>query len=134
MAALAEKHPELGIKTETFDRLEEHPHANTRIRYLYRDASNYKQSDSVIFSGAITAEECETLIAHFDEYGGFIPGQVGMPDLQDRMTGGWDEDLDHPFHEITGIELTLSPADTSMTAADLADRFSGISWDPEHRP
>jgi hypothetical protein len=40
---------------------------NTRITYQYRDASNYKQRESVVFAGEITNSERAALVAHLDE-------------------------------------------------------------------
>lgn len=64
---------------------------NTKITYLYRDGSNNKIDASVIFSGAITLAERDRLVnamlpAHDDDlFGTIIPGQVGLPDLQDQF-------------------------------------------------
>ena len=78
---------------------------NTEIRYLYRDGSNYKVDHQVIFKGAITLEGRDRLLGGLlppddpDEWGDLIPGQVGLPDLQNR------------FHvrEIAALEALLAP-------------------------
>lgn len=64
---------------------------NTRFLYRYRDASNNKTICEVIFDGMISQEECheisEKLITTSDGdiLGQFIPGQVGLKDLQNAF-------------------------------------------------
>lgn len=64
---------------------------NTKITYLYRDGSNYKVDASVIFAGAITLGDRDRLLggmmtpADEDLWGVIIPGQIGLPDLQNRF-------------------------------------------------
>src|SRR3546814_7134465 len=71
---------------------------------MYRDGSNWKTGAQVTFAGRITRDEISMILnARYDDRW-FIPGQVGMTDLQD----GWDSQLDHPFHEICGFALTLA--------------------------
>jgi hypothetical protein len=74
---------------------------------------------------------------------GFVPGQIGLPDLQINFNEGmtfWDDERDHPFHEIDEVApVDTLPAGTmvlnSMTARDLAEAAAGIlSWDAEYRP
>lgn len=134
IALLRDKHPELGIDVASFDRLEGREGVNTKLSYFYRDVNNYKQHTEVVLAGAITAQQIETILAHLDEDGGFIPGQVGLDDLQPRMTGGYDADMDHPFHDINGIELTEEPEFGGPDVADLVATFQAVSWDQEYRP
>lgn len=64
---------------------------NTKITYLYRDGSNYKVDAAVVFAGAITLGDRDRLLAAMlpaddeDLWGVIIPGQVGLPDLQNRF-------------------------------------------------
>ena len=79
---------------------------NTRLTYLYRDASNYKQWHEVVLAGEADAEAIRASLWE-GEY--FIPQAVGFPALQERFAAqGYEfptED-DHPWHEIAGIEPT----------------------------
>lgn len=60
---------------------------NTRFLYQYRDTANYKTIHEIIFAGAITEAECRSLTENLDPcdgdaLGDFIPGQIGLKDLQ----------------------------------------------------
>lgn len=125
-------HYDVGVDIASFEKLGG-TEVNTKITYLYRDADNYKQFGTAIFKGAMTSQQLETILAHLDEDGGFIPGQVGMRDLQEMMATGWDNDLDHPFHEITSIKLTEQPAD-NVSIDELARLFAEVSWDQDYHP
>jgi hypothetical protein len=63
---------------------------NTRFEYLYRDGANYKRSGFAVFAGEASLEIRDRIIRcavdpEPDGYGSFIPGQVGLPDLQDQF-------------------------------------------------
>ncbi|MFX4299985.1 hypothetical protein [Pseudosulfitobacter pseudonitzschiae] len=63
---------------------------NTKLTYMYRDASNNKSMRQVVFSGRLAADHKQSLIASMipgenDEVANFIPGLVGLPDLQDKF-------------------------------------------------
>ena len=94
---------------------------NTRITYLYRDASNYKQSESIVVLGKITFADVEPYLDR-GEY--FTPGQVGLADLQHRfgkkLTMG-----DYPWHELSkgDFESTNDTPTLSTTAEQLFERF-----------
>lgn len=49
---------------------------NTRISYLYRDASNYKRPNEVIVQGTFTSKQIDTIISCLDEGEYFIPDQI----------------------------------------------------------
>ncbi|MGA2186362.1 MAG: hypothetical protein ABSH47_25380 [Bryobacteraceae bacterium] len=104
---------------------------NTRIRYLYRDAGNYKQFASVVLGGAITLQEAETITAGLESGEYFIPSQVGLPDLQPNMPSFPDHDADHVWHELdvhSGISLTADPATADLDIHAFAAMFTG-RWD-----
>lgn len=115
------------IETATFAQ----GHPNTRMDYLYRDGNNYKQSTHVVMAGALTIEEATAIVDGLDEDDGFVPSAVGLDDLQERMVTDWEDDADHPFHEIDGISLTAAAPTTDMTAADFAKRFAEADWKAE---
>jgi hypothetical protein len=82
---------------------------NIRFRYLYRDASNYKQHGEAIFTNAghLSLLEIETRIRaslHDGEF--FIARQVH---LEEFFFDVLDED-DHPWHEFGLMEATTDPA------------------------
>jgi len=63
---------------------------NTRIIYQYRDGSNNKALHEVVFAGEIALAECEKIGASLpsadgDGLGLFIPGQIGLKDLQNAF-------------------------------------------------
>ena len=53
----------------------------------------------------------------------FIPGQVGLPE---RKFDEYDAESDHCWFELNrnGFEYTDQPADTSLTARQLAENFA----------
>lgn len=55
---------------------------NTRIDYLYRDASNYKQPNSVVVSGLFTARQVGEILGCLNDGEYFIPSQVGLPETR----------------------------------------------------
>jgi hypothetical protein len=99
---------------------------NMRITYLYRDASNYKQSESIVVLGKITFADVEP---YLDEGEYFIPGQVGLADLHHRFGKKLTMD-DHPWQELNegGFEATNDPPTLSMTAEQLLERFQTVTW------
>jgi hypothetical protein len=63
---------------------------NTSFEYVYRDGDNYKVSGVAVFAGEVDLEMRDTILRNAvdpepDGYGSFIPGQVGLPDLQDQF-------------------------------------------------
>ncbi|MCR4343114.1 MAG: hypothetical protein NUV40_04465, partial [Patescibacteria group bacterium] len=52
---------------------------HTSITYQYRDASNYKEFDTVIISGLLSLNGIEEYL-YEKEY--FIPSEIGLKDLQ----------------------------------------------------
>lgn len=94
---------------------------NTRIEYLYRDASNYKIRNACVVKGTLTeAQQAEIYTCLVDgEY--FIPGDVGLPETR---FAEYTED-DHPWFEMDAdafSETALAP-DVDITADELVDAF-----------
>ena len=103
---------------------------NTSISYLYRDASNYKVYESIIFVGPISDEDITLILGKLDHGVFFLPEQVGLPTLY----GSFDQlcEDDHVWHELErdDIELTNQPATTSSNIISLVEKFKSISdWD-----
>jgi len=105
---------------------------NTKIEYMYRDASNYKQFNEVVVEGEHTADDKSFIMGCLDDYAdGFIPQQVGLPALQKQMVGFPNED-DHCWHELEEIELTNEAPTIQMTMKELIKKFKEakeVSWD-----
>lgn len=100
---------------------------NTKLTYLYRDGSNYKQWDEVIVAGSLDRDAITRCLWEGDF---FIPQAAGLPPLQDRFAAqGYDfpNEDDHAWHEIESLEPTEDPPTLDITAADLAQRFKQAS-------
>ena len=115
--------------------LEELDHSdfpNTKIVYGYRDASNYKESAEVVFSGKFDHELLSKMLDKLQGGMFFIPGQVGLPDIQNKL-GGWSED-DHPFHYFLSIEPTSDvPTEGLLNLQEFVASFPDV-WDATYVP
>lgn len=102
---------------------------NTRISYLYRDASNYKQHNEVIVPGTFTLEQIETIIGCLDAGEYFIPDQIGFPE---ERFGSITED-DHCWFELNkaGFEETDAVASIDMSPDEVVAKFLEAkgNWD-----
>ena len=101
---------------------------NTIIYYLYRDRSNYKEDEEIILEGTLTPQQIDNIFKKFDNGEFFIPSQVGLDNLQDRMFNFPTED-DHVWHELEREEITTTcePANVTMSALDLYNNFMKIT-------
>lgn len=102
---------------------------NTKISYLYRDASNYKQHNEVIVHGTFTEEQIDTIIECLDSGEHFIPKQIGFPKKRfEEIT----ED-DHCWFELSRdcFEETDAEADIEMSPEEVVARFveTAGEWD-----
>lgn len=102
---------------------------NTLFAYLYRDADNYKQAETVVFVGALQFDQVQRLLETLDNEDQFVPSAVGLEDLQQRMVDMWQPDVDHPYHEIQLIALTNRPATTQESITEFVQRFQNIDWE-----
>lgn len=103
---------------------------NTRVNYLYRDASNYKTGNSVVLKGAMTdAQFAEMKSCCADGYEDFVPEQLGLDLIRDWET---TED-DHPWAELEDFELVPDKPSTDMTPEKLLEEFRKAkdNWRPE---
>lgn len=105
---------------------------NTRIRYLYRDASNYKQHHDVVLSGVIAESDVRCCLWE-GEY--FLPAFVGLPTLQEKFREqGFNvptED-DHPWHEIENVCGTTADQTVNVSSGcflRLLRKCRGIGWE-----
>lgn len=88
---------------------------NTRINYLYRDASNYKVHNTCVVEGSFTEAQKAAIKECLDGGEYFIPSNVGLP--EERFED-WNEQDDHPWFEldVADIEETDDEATVSTTA------------------
>jgi hypothetical protein len=119
---------------------------NTRLDYMYRDGSNNKCDASVVFSGAgyYERQHLSALVHACDLSNGnvaFIPGMVGLGDLQDSFKGGashWDPEGDHPWHEITGITATAEKPTTTVEWPAFVEKVLTTrltsGWNEDYKP
>ena len=104
--------------------------ANTKIEYLYRDASNYKQQNIVILAGELSPAEVRTILNNRSDGEYFIPAQVGLPEKRfDEVT----ED-DHCWFELSEYSFAMTPEEPTVkiTTKELVEKFKKIGpygWD-----
>lgn len=101
---------------------------NTKVEYLYRDASNYKVHQGCIIQGPITAEQIQLILASCEDGEYFIPSKV-HPWMPEQRFDTWDPDLDHDFFEIGpySFEATQAEATIPITAEELVRRFQAVN-------
>lgn len=94
---------------------------NTKIYYLYRDASNYKMANEEIVAGELTKEQIEEIYNCLDEGINFIPSQVGLSETR----FGEITSQDHCWFELEegAFEKTNQEASISLTAEQLYNNF-----------
>lgn len=82
---------------------------NTKISYLYRDASNYKVPNECIVRGLLTDEQTKAILDCLDS-DNFIPSQVGLPE---RRFDRFDPEEDTCWFEL--YESSFDPTDAEAT-------------------
>lgn len=94
---------------------------NTRISYLYRDASNYKVFNEAIVKGVLTEEQQAFILSCLYDGEYFIPSQVGLPG---ERFGSETED-DHCWFELSeGFAKTTQQKPTvEITTQELIAAF-----------
>lgn len=95
---------------------------NTRIDYLYRDASNYKKPNMAIVSGSMSGEQQQMILDCLDEGENFIPHLVRLPEI--RFDSYSMED-DHPWFELQegAFSETTEPPTVAISAEELVKAF-----------
>ena len=96
---------------------------NTQIRYLYRDASNYKMHNECVVAGELTPEQIAQIMDCCDSGEFFIPSQVDLP--ESRFDDIAPED-DHCWFELSadGFTPTAKPATVEVSAQQLVENFT----------
>ena len=94
---------------------------NTRISYLYRDASNYKMPNDAVIYGTITEHQIDVIMDCLDGGEYFIPKQIGLPE---ERFGEWTED-DLCWFELErdGFNVTDMEPNVDMTSDEMVRRF-----------
>ena len=88
---------------------------NTALAYMYRDASNYKWSHTIVLEGTIRRENIQNYLID-GEF--FLPRDIGLKCLTPYPR---TED-DHDWHTIRSFTATTKPADF-CSADDFINRF-----------
>ena len=81
---------------------------NIKFNYLYRDASNYKTFNSIIFPNPqnIPLQELEEKITqNLIDHQYFMASKINIPEIFLSDEYGLSED-DHAWHEFEDIEMT----------------------------
>lgn len=78
----------------------------TEIHIRYRDANNNKEGTTLTFDGAITAQQITQLVSDLDDGLYFIPTQVNLPHLGERLTN-FPNEADHAWHELDTDEILV---------------------------
>lgn len=115
---------------------------NTSFIYRYRDGGNNKVSHRVVFAGAITLGMRDELLGGLikpddpDEWGDFIPGQVGLKDLQASFNEQSVEILEKVLEEAAGpVQAEVPEKDRERYEALLAERRAATpKWTGEDHP
>jgi hypothetical protein len=102
---------------------------NTQISYRYADKRNCKQFTTIVVNGTITWEQIAPYLVLEQS---FVPGQVGLEDLQLRFAL---PGADHPWHQITPEDLKPTEAEptVALSGEDLAWRIAHTTWDAGQR-
>ena len=96
---------------------------NTRLRYRYRDGSNYKTEESVVIPGALDAERFSAAIATAARGAGvestaFSPVDFGLIPAQEQLWTLFPQNEDdHIYNELISIELTDDPITVALPDA-----------------
>lgn len=101
---------------------------NTRINYLYRDASNYKVLNTAVIRGELSEADQQIILSCLEDGEYFIPSQVG---LDEERFGSWTED-DHCWFEMSpGFAEPTNAAPGNLDCAQLVANFLAAkdNWD-----
>lgn len=89
-------------ETQTTDTdLSKQSSKNTRVHYLYRDASNYKKPNSVVVTGLFSEEQIQMIISCLNEGQWFVPHKVGFPEEKFEE----ETEDDHPWFELYACDF-----------------------------
>ena len=104
---------------------------NSRIDYLYRDASNYKRFGSVVVEGELLPADWEMIRSRLEMGELFVAEQVGLPSLRNEwLAEGLAPSRDGiGWHWLMSIVPTADDSSLRMSARELRDRFKAVeAW------
>ena len=97
----------------------------TEMFYMYRDGDNYKFLKSILVSGNLTFEDIKPYLEGID---GLIPADVGIPSAHPVDQYKYEEDSDHPWHEINeGDFRTRTDVEAEFTKEEIIEAFRKAS-------
>lgn len=98
---------------------------NTKIKYLYRDNSNYKTypETDVIVEGKLSMSDFKSAL-HMDEM--FIPHDFDLPALQSQFES-YPNRKDHIWHQLFELEPTSRKPSVEMNAEEIRDHLKNIA-------
>ena len=100
---------------------------NTKISYIYRDASNYKIWEYVVLKGTLNPKEHQAFIDLINKDDTFFPEHFGLNAPTFVGLGYAPYDDDPKYHELMGIEAVEQPATSEMTIQEFV-----ALWKKEH--
>lgn len=118
---------------------------NVLVEYMYRCASNYKTHGEAVIAGPVPNAGMLALLHHAADHEDnhfIIPGQIGLPDLQNNFNDGqaqWDDERDHIWHELHDISLTDQEPTVEITWPALQEKLVDFivgkdRWDESYLP
>ena len=104
--------------------------SNIKLNYRYRDYANYKNNGEAVFTNPdkFSLEQIEATLRTYlldDEY--FYASRWGLKDLHFEK---YDDENDHPYHELLEVELTEETATEPESITELLKRVvkGGNGW------
>ena len=102
---------------------------NTVFEVMYRDGHNYKRCADWVFAGAATPQQMASVTAHLDNGIYFVPMQLGLEHLAVDTEWSFPTEIDHPWHELVGIEVTDRTPNMTQTVDEFVELFCSTEWD-----
>lgn len=101
---------------------------NIKLSYMYRCYGNYKNHGHVILSnpeGLTIAEIKSQLSKKLLDDTWFYASRWHLPDLHFK---DYDDELDHPFHELEDVEYTDEAVTREETVVEFIGEIVGDGW------
>ena len=99
---------------------------NTKINYLYRDASNYKVYNEAVINGILSVEDIETILECRFDGNWFIPRRVGLPEK--RFEEWTEDDTDYFELDEDSFEIVEEEPTVDITPEKLVKLFERQLW------
>ncbi|MCO5950769.1 hypothetical protein [Mucilaginibacter flavidus] len=101
---------------------------NIKFNYLYRDAGNHKNYNSLVFANPnnVDIQHLETLIkSKLIEGNWFFANEWKLPDLHFKC---WDPEIDHAWHEFESVEYTDELQNVPLSLTELITDIEKTHW------